>query len=118
MKGQMTVFIVVVGISGMFGIFSFVLHALYLRKRWLPEVEILFRGYDLMSTHIYFSNLACIQYGGAFTSQFLAKRSKMLKAREVVPVEIQKHFIFSFWLFMGSGFLFLMGFIFFKLQQA
>jgi len=98
--------LLVIWIISALGIFAFILHALYLRKKWLHEVEILFRGYDLMSTFLYFSILACVQYGGAFTSHFLAKRTKMLKAREVVPENIQIHFIISFWLLMVSTVLF------------
>jgi len=58
------------------GCMAFIIYALYLRKTVLPEVEVLFRGYDLMSGQLYFAILACLQYGGAFSSHFLAKRSK------------------------------------------
>ena len=94
-------------IISMVGIIIFFLHALYLRKKWLPQVEKIFRGYDLMSDHLFFAILACIQYGGAFTSTFLAKRSKMTDAREKVPPEMQRKFIFSFWIFTISSMIFI-----------
>jgi len=106
MNDLVAIIIISCWLLGVLGTLSFVFYGLYLRKTVLHEVELMFRGYDIMSSQVYFSLLACIQYGGAFTSRFLAKRSKMLEARERVPVYIQKKFIFAFWLFFISGFIF------------
>jgi len=80
------------------------INIIYLKHTKLKEAEMIFRGREIMTANFFTAGLACLQYGGAFVSEWMAKRSHMLEARSKTPSHIKKYFIFHFWLFMGTAF--------------
>lgn len=82
--------------------FIAIINIIYLKQTKLKEAEMIFRGNDIMTANFFTAGLACLQYGGAFVSRWMAKRSHMLEAREKIPQHIKKYFIFHFWLMFIS----------------
>lgn len=90
---------------GMFLSFIALINIAYLKHTKLKEAEILFRGNEIMTTNYFTAGIACLQYGGAFVSRWMAKRSHMLEAREKIPQHIKKYFVFHFWLVLVASIL-------------
>jgi len=88
--------------SGMALMFIALLNIIYLKQTKLREAELLFRGHEIMTANFFTAGLACLQYGGAFVSRWMAKRSHMLEACEKIPECTQLYFKIHFWLFTLS----------------
>ena len=87
---------------GIFLAFLVLINITYLKNTKLKEAEMIFRGHEIMTINYFTAGIACLQYGGAFISKKLAKRTHMTEAREKIPPHLKKYFIFHFWLTMAS----------------
>ena len=93
-----------VGAVGILGTFIWAGLVIYLKVKWLAQLEdIMDDGIRYFSTSIFFAGQGTIRYATIFLWTFHARRCGMLEKRDKVPKYIQKWFIFSFfWMIFCS----------------
>ena len=104
------------GISSCLGVISWLGIVIYLKKKFLTQLEdILDDGVRFYSLNIFLAGQGVLQYATVFLSCFHAKRYGMLEKRDNVPKHIQRWFIFAFYWFMLSLALFVVAGILVKI---
>ncbi|WDD98638.1 hypothetical protein [Thalassomonas actiniarum] len=81
-----------------------IIFVFYLKSKWLRYVEdILEDGRRWFSLNIFLAGHGVLHYGTIFFSKFHAKRYGMADKRKLVPIYVQRLFIFSLCLCLLSG---------------
>ena len=104
MVSLFSVIVTLVSVMGLLGAFIWLGIVIYLKVKWLAELEdIMDDGVRYFSSSIFFAGQGTIRYAMIFLWSFHAKRVGMLEKREKVPKHIQKWFIFSFYWIMSCS---------------
>ncbi len=75
----------------------------YLGRSKGKEIDRLVYGHEISSDSIFYKILRLPNYGGAFASRWLAKRTHLLHIRDQFDKKFQRPFIITHYLFMVGG---------------
>ena len=75
----------------------------YLGRSKGKEIDRLVYGHEISSDSMFYKILRLPNYGGAFASRWLAKRTHLLHIRDQFDKKFQRPFIITHYLFMIGG---------------
>ena len=77
----------------------------YLGRNKIKEIDRLVYGYEIPGDSIFFQGQRMMNYGGAFTWRWSAKRAHLLHIRNHFDKKFELPFIITFCLFLTTGLL-------------